>query len=120
MRSLRTLELSEGQKAQMKSIMDTHKTGQQPYRDEMRSLRMKFREGTATEDDRARMKELKDQSRAASDQLRNSILSVLTPGQLEQLEQMKAERKRRMEERRQYWRERRKQQSSDPPAKTDN
>ncbi|MDH3492139.1 MAG: Spy/CpxP family protein refolding chaperone [Acidobacteriota bacterium] len=119
-RGLHKLDLTEPQKAQIKTIMETHILGQQPFREEMRSLVMKMRDGTGTEDDKARIAELRAQKREASEQVKNSILAVLTPEQLQKMEQMKAERKQRMEERRQRWMERKQQQKPVEPTKTDN
>jgi len=120
LRGLRGLNLTESQRSQIKTLLETNKIGQQPNREEMRSLHMKFRDGTATEDDKTRMQELRAQNREAADQVKNSVLAVLTPEQLQQLEQMKAERKQRMEERRQRYMERKQRRKSELPTKTDN
>ncbi|NNE68156.1 MAG: hypothetical protein HKN33_16450 [Pyrinomonadaceae bacterium] len=120
-RGLRRLNLSETQRSQVRTLAETHKNTQQPTIEEMRALRGKFRDGTATEDDKARMGELRAQMKASSEELRTSILGVLTPEQLEQLETMKAERRQRMEQRRQRMLERRQQREQQKqPEKTDN
>lgn len=119
-RGLHKLNLTEPQQSQIKTLKETHKIGQQPLRVEMRALGEKFRDGTATEDDKARAGELRTQYRESTDQLRNSIMAVLTPEQVQQLEAMKAEKARKMEERRQRWMERKQQQTPQPPVKTDN
>ncbi len=111
-RGLSKLELTEMQRSQIKTIQETHKNGQEPFRMEMKSLMSKMRDGSASEGDKTRMKELRSEMRSSSDQLRTSIVSILTPDQVQKLETMKAEREQKMVERRQRW-EQRKQQKTD-------
>jgi len=118
LRGLRRLDLSDVQKSQIKTIYETSRNSQQPFREEARSLHMKRKDGTATESDIQRMQELRSQRKEAVKQLEISILALLTPDQVQQLDTMKAERKQRMEERRQRRMERK--QQTDEPVKTDN
>lgn len=119
MRSLGQLDLDENQKSQIKTMMQTHRSSTQPQREELRSIYMKHREGTITEEDKNRAKEIRTEMKANSSQLKNSILALLTAEQTQKLEQIKAERKRRMEERRQRWQERRQKRSEEPATKTE-
>ncbi len=117
-RGLHKLELTEPQRSQIKTLMETQKNVQMPFHIEMRALKMKMRDGSATEGDRIRMKEMHTALKESNDQLRTSILGVLTPDQLQKLEQMKVEREQMMEQRRQKWFER-KQQKTESTIKQD-
>jgi Spy/CpxP family protein refolding chaperone len=116
MRSLSRLELTDSQKTQIKTILETTRSANQPFRDEAKTLLMKKRDGTITEAEQARLGEIKTQMKSSSEQTKNSVLATLTPTQLQKLEEMKAERQQRKEERRLRWQERR-QDKSDQPAK---
>ncbi|HUF03289.1 MAG TPA: Spy/CpxP family protein refolding chaperone [Aridibacter sp.] len=105
-RGLHRLELTDAQKTQIESLMQTHKASNQPVMEELRSLKMKRREGTFDEADKARAEELKAGMKASGDQLRNTILGLLTPEQAQKLEQMKQEREQRMEQRKERMLER--------------
>ncbi len=108
-RALGRLELSDAQKLQVKTMLETHKIGSQPLREELRSIHMKKRNGTITDEDKARAKDIIAELKASSGQTKNSIRALLTPEQTQRLEQMRAERKRRMEERRERRQQRRKE-----------
>jgi Spy/CpxP family protein refolding chaperone len=77
------------------------KTSTQTQREELRSLAMKRRDGIITADEQARAKEIRTQLKASGEQMRNSVLAILTPEQKAQLNQMKEERKTRKLELRQ-------------------
>ncbi len=113
-RGLLKLELSEPQKSQIKTIMETHRNGQEPFRMEMKSLMMKMRDGSALEGDKTRMNELRTQMKTSGDQLRTSVMGVLTADQVQKLETMKAEREQKMLERRERWSERKQQKGETP------
>lgn len=117
-RGLSKLDLSEPQRSQIKTMIETHKNGQMPFHEEMRGLKMKMRDGSATEGDKTRFDELRAASRESAEQLKTSILGILTPEQVQKLEQMKAERQLRMQERRQRWMER-KQKAPESVIKQD-
>lgn len=108
-RGLRALDLTDDQKAQIKTLMESHRTANEPNREEMKSLMMKRREGTFTDADKARMEELHQSMKASADQLRTTVLGLLTPEQTQKLEQMKLERQQRMQERKERMLERREQ-----------
>lgn len=113
MRGLRGIELTEAQQTQIKSMLEAHRLGNQAQREEMHDLFMKKRDGSITEAEGVRLEQLKNDMRASSEQLRNSILALLTPEQNQQLQQIKAERDQRRQERRQ-----RREQGKEKP--TDN
>jgi len=101
MRSVGQLNLSDAQKEQIRGISETFKTSTQTQREELRSLGMKKRDGIITADEQARFKEIKTQLKTSGEQMRNSVLAVLTAEQKTQFEQMKEEMKKRKMERRQ-------------------
>jgi len=111
MRSLGKLNLSDAQKEQTHSIFETFKTSTQTGREEMRGLAMKKRDGIITADEQARFKEIRTQLKASGEQMRNSVLAILTAEQRAQLDQMKEEMKKRREEHRQN-----RQNKTLPPA----
>jgi len=101
MRSLERLNLSDAQRKQVRGISETFKTSTQTQREELRALGMKKRDGIISADEKARYKEVKTQLKASGEQMRDSVLAILTAEQRAQLEQMKEEMKKRREERRQ-------------------
>jgi protein CpxP len=109
LRGLRQLDLTDAQKNQIKTLMETHRTTNQPLMEEMKTLMMKKRDGTITDADKARMEEMHTGMKASGDQLRATVLGLLTPEQNQKLEQMKAEREERMEMRKQRMLERKQQ-----------
>ena len=118
MRSLRQLNLTETQKSQIKLLTENQRTANEPLRTEAKALFMKKREGTISEGEQARLDEIGTQMKNSGEQLRNSVLALLTPEQTQQLQQMKAEREQKMQERRQL-REQRRQQMKDMPTPED-
>ena len=102
MRGLRNLDLTDAQKEQVRGIMETSRTANEPIRQEMRTLMEKRRGGEElSETDRARFKELRTQMKQTAEQNHNTILGILTPEQREKLETMKQEKQKRREEFRQ-------------------
>ncbi|QQS40771.1 MAG: Spy/CpxP family protein refolding chaperone [Acidobacteriota bacterium] len=106
-RGLHRLDLTDAQKSQIETLVQTHKTTNKPVMEEMHSLMTKRREGTFTDADKARVEELRSGMKASGDQLRATILGLLTPEQTQKLEQMKLERQERMELRKERMLERR-------------
>ena len=98
MRSLERLNLSDAQKTQVRTISENFKTSTQTQREELRNLGMKKRDGIITADEQARFKEVRTQLKTSGEQMRISVLAVLTAEQKTQLEQMKEEMKKRKEE----------------------
>jgi len=98
MGALHRLNLSDAQKAQVKTIFENNKPNQ-AQREEMRDLRQKKHDGSITEQEQAKFKEIKTQMRASAEQTRNAVLAVLTAEQRTQFDQMKQEMRERRGER---------------------
>jgi periplasmic protein CpxP/Spy len=94
MGALRQLNLTDAQKAQIKTIFETNKPNQAQF-GEMRGLMQKKRDGSITEQEQARLQEIKTQARANAEQTHNAILAVLTEEQKAQLEQLKQQKRER-------------------------
>jgi Spy/CpxP family protein refolding chaperone len=108
LRALHRLDLTDAQKDQIRGLMEASKTANEPFRQEMRSIHEKRRGGgELTEADKTRMQELRSQMKQSAEQTHNSVLSILTAEQRQQLEQWKQERQKQKEERRQKMQERR-------------
>lgn len=112
MRSLRAIDLTETQKTQIKSLMETNWASFQSTNEELKGLMMKRREGTLTSDDQTRLEQFKNERKAAAEQMKITIMGLLTPEQTAKLDQMKAEREQRMQERKQRWQERKLQKEA--------
>lgn len=96
------LNLTEGQKAQIRSIMEANRPNE-AERKEHQAIMRAIKNGTATEQQKARAKELAVKRIDDSARVRQQIRSVLTPDQiatLDKREQMKQERREKMQERR--------------------
>ncbi len=100
MGGFRGLNLTEAQRAQMKSIMEANRPNES-VRTEMRTLMQAKRDGTITPEQQERARTLKAQGREKAGLVRQQMLAVLTPEQVQQMEQRKLEMKQRWEERRQ-------------------
>lgn len=100
-REFSQLNLTDAQKAQIKSLTEASRAANQGTYQELRGLMMKKRDGSITADELTRFETLKDQTKASAKQTNNSILALLTAEQRVQLDQIKAARKQKMEERRQ-------------------
>ncbi len=114
MRQLRGLELTDAQRTQIKSLMETQRTTFAPQHEELRSLMMKKRDGSINETEQARFDQLKNELKASSEQMRIQIMALLTPEQTAKLTQMKAEREQKRQERKQQRQERKQQQGEIP------
>jgi Spy/CpxP family protein refolding chaperone len=110
MRELRGITLSDGQKQQVKTIMETSKPNQASM-DEMRTIMTARRDGTITAEQKARLETLRTEMKQKQDFIHLQIMSILTPEQKQQIETRKAEREKRMAERR----EMKKQQKMEKP-----
>jgi Spy/CpxP family protein refolding chaperone len=116
MRILHHLNLTEAQKAQIKSIMEANKPDQATM-DELRTLHTAKRDGTITAEQQARLQSLREQSKIKMQSVHEQVQNVLTAEQKAQLEAKKAEMKQRREEFRQK-REQYRQQKQAAPATT--
>jgi Spy/CpxP family protein refolding chaperone len=102
---LRGIELTDAQKAQVKTILESNKPDQAAL-DQMKSLREARRNGTElTADQKAQLKAARQAQAAKMKSVHEQILNVLTPEQKAQLDQ----RRQQMEQRRQQRRDLRKQ-----------
>lgn len=100
MRGLRGIELTDVQKEQIRGIYEANRPDEATMQ-EMRSLGEARRSGTLTAEQLERAKFLKEQRRAKGEMIQQQIMAVLTPDQVQQIEQRKQERKQRWEQRRQ-------------------
>jgi periplasmic protein CpxP/Spy len=100
MRGLHQLNLSDAQKEQMKSLKEQSKLQFQPLREEMKTLSSKKYDGIITNEEQSRLKELKAQMRENGKKMHEEMMSILTPEQKTQFEQMKTEKRGKMKERR--------------------
>lgn len=116
MRGLRGIELTDTQKEQLRAIREANRPDETTI-NEMRTLMQAKREGTLTAEQQERLRTFKEQRRANAEVVRQQVLAILTPEQLQQLEQKKQEMKQRWEQRRQM-REQNKTQTTEKP--TDN
>ena len=103
----RELNLTDAQQQQARAIIERYEASTKPQRDEMRQLFEQKQQGTATADAEARAQTLRAQLRESHKQMRDELLTILTPDQRARLEQIKQERKARHEE----WRKRRQDQT---------
>jgi len=83
--------------------------------DQMRTLMEAKRNGTLTAEQKDQLKAIRQNGEAKHKAVHEQIMAVLTPEQLQQVEQNKQEMKKRMEERRQM----REQRQATPPAAPD-
>ncbi|HQU82314.1 MAG TPA: Spy/CpxP family protein refolding chaperone [Pyrinomonadaceae bacterium] len=116
MRGFRDLNLTDAQKEQFRAIREANRPDE-ATKTEMRSLIEAKRAGTLTAEQQERFQTLKQQGREKAQAVHQQIMAILTPEQLQQLEQKKAEMKQRWEERRQM-RKQNAPQSTEKP--TDN
>jgi len=104
MQGLRQLNLTDAQKEQIRTIMESKRgkvESNQAQREELRQIFEAKRNGTITAEQETRLKAFHDQRKAEMRQTHEQILAILTPEQKAQLEQFKQERKQRRQEFRQ-------------------
>ena len=100
MEALEKLNLTDAQKAQVKTVFENHHTQNQPQMEEMRALGMKKRDGVITADEETRLKDLRTQMKVSDEQLHDSISAILTTEQRAQLDKMREEMREKMKEKR--------------------
>jgi len=101
LREFRDLNLTDAQKAQIKSILDANKPDQATM-DQMKALREARQNGTAlTDDQKAQFKALRQQQTEKMRSVHEQVMNVLTPEQKAQLEQKRQEMKQRWQQREQ-------------------
>lgn len=86
--ALRQLNLTDAQKQQAHSIVSANAESTKAQRDELAQLRRKFREGTLTDDEKAKAKELRQQLHASRQNARTQLAALLTPEQKTKLDEM--------------------------------
>lgn len=107
MRGLQNLNLTDDQKTQIQGIMQSSKTANEPFHQELRAFKEKTRNGeNLTDADQNRMREIRTQMKQSMEQTHNTIMAILTPEQRQQVEQQKLEREKRRAEHRQRRQER--------------
>jgi protein CpxP len=100
MRGLHKLNLTDAQKEQFKGLKERNKSQFAPQREEMKQLASKKRNGLITAEEENRFKELKGQMQENRKKMHDEMMTILTPEQKTQLEQMKTEMRGKMQERR--------------------
>lgn len=100
MRMMHDLNLTDAQKAQIKSIRESNKPDE-ATRTEMRTIFESRKAGTElTAEQKDRLKALREQGRAKAQSIHEQIMGVLTAEQKAQMETRKLQMKQRMEEHR--------------------
>ena len=106
---LRGIDLTDAQKEQIRQIHEANKPNQ-ALRDEMKAIRETRKNGgTLTDDQKARIKALRDEAQAKMKSVHDQVLAVLTAEQRAQLDQRRQQLQQRMQERRQNMEQRREQ-----------
>src|SRR6476469_3628988 len=82
---LRGIDLTDAQKQQIKSILDSNKPDESTM-SQMRTLMEAKRNGTITDDQQAQLKALREQGQAKRESIHQQILAVLTAEQRQQIE----------------------------------
>ena len=97
--ALRGINLTDAQKAQIKTIREANKRDQATIT-EFRTIREARKSGAAiTPEQQARMKEFREQSMAKMKAAHDQMLAILTPEQKAQIETRKTEMRQRFEDR---------------------
>jgi Spy/CpxP family protein refolding chaperone len=99
--ALHQLDLSEAQKEQVRTIMESKRAGFEQNREQLRELGRAKHEGTITAEQQAEFDELRAQMKQNAKTVHEQVLGVLTADQRTRLEQLKADMDKRREERRQ-------------------
>ncbi len=108
---MRGINLTDAQKAQIKSIREANKPDKAKF-EQLKAIREAHKNGTAiTDEQKQQLKAFRDQAQANSKAVHAQILGVLTTEQKAQIEQKRQEMKQRFQERRQH--------RTDKPAATD-
>lgn len=87
-RVLRQLNLTDQQKQQARSIIQTNLQSNKTQRQEMRQLTQQWRQGTLTPEGQARAKELRGQLAETRKGVRTQLAGILTPEQKTKLEEI--------------------------------
>lgn len=98
MKGMRALNLSETQKQQIHETFSKFREGIKPQMDELRQIREKFEQATASIDDQNRAKALRAQIGEGHKAVQAQVQAILTPEQQEQLNQLREQGKLRRAE----------------------
>jgi len=101
LRALGRLDLSDAQKEQVRTIMESKRAGFEQNREQLRELGRAKHEGTITAEQQTQFDSLRAQMKQNAKAVHEQVLGVLTADQRTRLEQLKAEMDQRREERRQ-------------------
>jgi len=96
-RLLRELNLTDQQRQQGRAIMQRRLEGTRAQREELFQLREKRIAGTFTDQDKARARALHEEMRASREGVRAEMEGILTAEQKTKLEELKKERKAKIE-----------------------
>jgi Spy/CpxP family protein refolding chaperone len=88
LRVLRQLNLTDQQKQQVRSIIQTNLQSTKAQRQELRQLTRQWRQSTLSSDGLARANELRKQLREGREAMRGQLTGILTPEQKAKLEEM--------------------------------
>lgn len=113
MGALRQLNLTDAQKAQIKTIFETNKPNQAQFESIRGLMQKKHDGGTLTADEQATLDSFRAQRQANGKQMHEAILAVLTPEQRAQLEQLKQQNRQRHQERKEMKNDRQTPNTSD-------
>jgi Spy/CpxP family protein refolding chaperone len=91
LKQLHKLNLSDDQKAKIKTIKETFRAKSTPNREEMKSLMSKKRDGILTAEEETQFTNMRSQMREVSKQIQTDIENVLTDEQRTQFLQMRSE-----------------------------
>lgn len=108
MPGFRGVQLSEEQKTTIRAIRESFKMDE-GTRQELRSIAEARRAGSLTDDQKARVKAIRENQAKQMQAMRTQIEAILTPEQKEQIEMNRRQMRERMELRRQQMVERRQQ-----------
>jgi Spy/CpxP family protein refolding chaperone len=87
-RALRQLNLTDAQKQQARTIIQSNFASTKASREELAKLRSQRRDGTLTPEGMARAKELRQQFQESRQGVRSQLAGILTPEQKAKLEEM--------------------------------
>ena len=88
-RALAEINLTDGQKQQVRTIIQTQAQNTKPQREELRQLMQQWRTGTLTPEGQARAKELRQQLMESRRGVHTQMQSVLTAEQKVKLQEMR-------------------------------
>lgn len=112
----RDLNLTDTQKAQIKSIMEANKPDKANF-DQLKAIREARKNGTPiTDEQKQQMKAFREQAQAKAKSVREQIKNVLTADQKAQIEKRREEMKTRREEMQKRFEERRQNRPAKPAA----